>query len=269
MKILFFGDIFGRPGREVLRHMLPQWKKEYKPDVIIANGENASHGAGISENAIKEMLGAGVDIVTGGNHSIEGKNADVLLNDAKLPLLRPANMSSACAGKGHRYFTFGNKEILVINLIGQVHMRFHYDSPFLALDNILEENKSGKNANIILVDWHAEASSEKVALAWHVDGRVSAVLGTHSHTPTADARILPQGTGLISDVGFLGPHNSIIGQEISQNLKRFLTQTPIKVDVAQAPPYEINAVFLEIDNASGKTIKIEQVRKIIQEDLKK
>ncbi len=267
MKILFFGDIFGRPGREVLRFMLPQWKKEYVADAVIANGENVSHGAGISERTIQEMIDAGVDIITGGNHSIEGKNADALLNDQKLPLLRPANMSSECAGTGHRYFTFGGGEILVINLSGQVHMRFHYDSPFLALDTILEKNKRGKNTNIILVDWHAEASSEKVVLGWYADGRVSAVLGTHSHTPTADARMLPQGTGLISDVGFVGPHNSVIGQEISKNLKRFITQTPVKVDVAEAPPYEINAVFLEIDNKSGKTTKIEQLRKIIEQKL--
>ena len=250
-----------------MRHILPQWKKEYKPDAVFANGENMAHGAGISEKAIKEILDAGVDVITGGNHSIEGKDADVLLNDTKLPLLRPANMSSACAGKGYRYFEFNGREMLVINLIGQVHMRFHYDSPFLMLDTILEENKRGKNVNIILVDWHAEASSEKVAMAWYADGRVSAVLGTHSHTPTADARILPQGTGLISDVGFAGPHYSVIGQEISQNLKRFITQTSVKVDVAEAPPYEINAVFLEIDNESGKTTKIEQLRKIIEQKL--
>ncbi|OGY15738.1 MAG: hypothetical protein A3I52_01620 [Candidatus Blackburnbacteria bacterium RIFCSPLOWO2_02_FULL_40_10] len=288
MRILFFGDIFGKPGREALKFIIPQWKKEYEPDVIIANGENMSHGAGISESAIKELMSAGVQIITGGNHTLEGKNASNLLNDASLPLLRPANMSSELPGRGFGFYRIGNNpldpargrelgimdgpenaNLLVINLIGQVHMRYQYDSPFKAIDEILQGPtlKSERSGLVKIVDWHADASSEKIALGWYLDGRVSAVLGTHSHTPTADERILPKGTSFVSDIGMIGPHNSIIGQEISANLERFIKQIPKKVEVAPAPPYEINAVFLETDEKTGKTIKIQRIRKIIHENL--
>ena len=277
MKILFFGDIFGKPGREALKFIVPQWKKEYEPDVVIANGENMSHGAGISESATKELLEAGVQIITGGNHTFEGKDASKLLNDPKLPLLRPANMPSEMPGRGYAFFKVKNHEaaavenavgadLLLINLIGQVHMRYQYDSPFKAVDEILSNIQISHYPSIpIIIDWHADASSEKVAMGWYLDDRVSAVLGTHSHTPTADERILPKGTGFVSDIGMAGPHNSIIGQEIAANLERFTKQISKKVDVAEAPPYEINAIFLEIDEKTAKTIKIQRLRKIIIE----
>lgn len=280
MKILFFGDIFGRPGREALKFIIPEWKKKFAPDIVIANGENMSHGAGISETAIKELLVSGVQIITGGNHTFEGKDSFKLLNDLNIPLIRPANMSAELPGRGHIFFGIKNGELrimntpddadlLVINLIGQVHMRYHYGSPFRIADDILQKNHSSHSTFHIpvIVDWHADASSEKVALGWYLDGRVSAVLGTHAHTPTADERILPKGTGFVSDVGMVGPHNSIIGQEILANIERFIKQIPKKVDVASAPPYEINAIFLEIDEKTGKTIKIQRLRKIIEVEL--
>ena len=276
MKVLFFGDIFGKPGREALKFIVPQWKKEYEPDVVIANGENMSHGAGISESATKELLEAGVQIITGGNHTFEGKDASKLLNDPKLPLLRPANMPSEMPGRGYMFFGIKNQELrimntpdgadlLIINLIGQVHMRYNYESPFLTADKIISQYSDIQYP--IIIDWHADASSEKVALGWYLDGRVSAVLGTHSHTPTADERILPKGTGCISDIGMNGPHNSIIGQGISANLERFTKQVPKKVEVAEAPPYEINAMLIEIDEKTAKTTKIQRLRKIIQDKL--
>ncbi|KKU51252.1 MAG: hypothetical protein A3H69_02720 [Candidatus Sungbacteria bacterium RIFCSPLOWO2_02_FULL_47_9] len=273
MKILFFGDIFGRPGREALLHIIPEWKASLKPDIIIANGENVSHGAGLSESSVNEIFQAGVQIITGGNHSLEGSNAGSLLNDEHLPIVRPENMPEGSPGRGFVYFSFSSgelrqshdnsdSELLVINLIGQTHMRFHYDSPFSAFERILKDAEI-KKPKVILVDWHADASSEKIAFGWFADGRVTAVIGTHTHTPTADERILPKGTAFISDVGMVGPHFSVIGQEIENNIKRVLLQAPRKVDVASAPPYEINAVLLDIDEISWKATKIERQRKII------
>lgn len=264
MKILFFGDVFGRPGREALAKIIPEWRAKYSPDVVIANSENISHGAGISEKAIREIREAGVNIMTGGNHSLEGKNAAQLLNDTSLPLLRPENFVAGSPGRGFGYFDAGGKKLLVINLIGQAHMRQHYDSPWTAVDRILKENEGGENAKHIIVDWHVDVTAEKMAMGWYLDGKVSAVLGTHAHTPTADERILPKGTAFISDVGMVGPHYSIIGQEIEANLQRYRTNLPTKVDVAEAPPYEINAVFLELNDDGGKAVKIQRLRDILE-----
>ncbi|MBI2637540.1 MAG: YmdB family metallophosphoesterase [Candidatus Sungbacteria bacterium] len=273
MKILFFGDVFGRPGREALLRIIPEWRASFSPAIIIANGENMSHGAGISESSVKEILQAGVDIITGGNHSIEGPDAGRLLDDTTLPLLRPANMAGGLPGRGFDYFSFSSgtvtraardadSELLVINLISQTNMRFHYDSPFSAFEKILKDAEV-KKPKIILVDWHADASSEKIALGWLADGHVTAVLGTHTHTPTADERILPKGTAFISDVGMVGPHYSVIGQEIEENITRLILQTPKRVDVAPAPPYEINAVLIDINETTWKATRIERLRKII------
>lgn len=282
MKILFFGDIFGRPGREVLKLAMPEWREKYKPDIIMANGENMSHGAGISETALKEIMETGVDIITGGNHSLEGKNAAEILNNPGLPVLRPANMPDGLPGLGYAFFGIENREprpfekergklrimdsaegadLMVINLIGQVNMRYHYNSPFEAVDKIL--SLVGEVNLPIIVDWHADASSEKMAMGWYLDGRVSAVIGTHSHIPTADERILPKGAAYISDAGMVGPYHSIIGQEITLNLERFIKQIPKKVEVAAAPAFEVNAVYLEIDEKTSRTIEIRRLRKIV------
>ncbi|MDO8560846.1 MAG: TIGR00282 family metallophosphoesterase [bacterium] len=264
MKILFFGDVFGRPGREALAKIIPEWKAKYSPDIIIANAENISHGAGISENSIREVREAGIDIMTGGNHSLEGKNAAELLNNHEIPIVRPENLAKGSPGRGFKYFEINNKNLLVINLIGQVHMRQNYDSPWTAADRILKQNEAGENAKHIIVDWHADVTAEKIAMGWYLDGKVSAVLGTHSHTPTADERILPKRTAFISDVGMTGAHYSIIGQEIETNLKRYRTNSPVRVDVASAPPYETNAVLIELDDENGRATKIERLRKILE-----
>lgn len=264
MKILFFGDVFGRPGREALTKIIPEWRTKYSPDVVIANAENISHGAGISEKSLNEIREAGVDIMTGGNHSLEGKNAAELLNDPTLAILRPENLVAGSPGRGFGYFDVNGKKLLVINLIGQAHMRQHYDSPWTAVDRILKENEGGENTKYIIVDWHVDVTAEKMAMGWYLDGTVSAVLGTHSHTPTADERILPKGTAFISDVGMSGPHYSIIGQEIEANLQRYRTNSPTKVDVASAPPYEINAVLLGLDSNTGKASKIQRLREILE-----
>ncbi len=260
MKILFFGDIVGQPGRQAIKKILPQWKKKYQPDFIIANGENAAHGKGITENTVNEILEAGVDFITSGDHIWDQPNTAALLEDKKIPVIRPANFPDNNPGRGYQLVELRTKKILIINLIGRTFMKQHYDDPFKKADEIIEQE--GDQTNIIIVDWHAEATSEKVCLGWYLDGRVSAVLGTHTHVPTADARILPQGTAYISDVGMVGTRDSSLGRDKDDAIKRFLTQTKVKMRVADGP-VQVDAVLLKI-NKQGKTEKIEKLQKIVQ-----
>lgn len=263
LRVLAFGDIFGRPGREALTKILPEWKQNFSPDLVIANGENLSHGKGISDTTISEIRHAGVDVITGGNHVLEGKNAAELLDDTSLPLLRPVNFISSLPGRGTLYQEVAGTKILVINAIAQTHMRMHYDSPYAAIEKVLVENLQEEKAPIIIIDWHAETTSEKVVLGWWLDGRVSLIFGTHTHTPTADERILPKGTGIISDIGMTGPHNSVIGEDWARRVDILVHQKLVKPDVAEAPPYEVNAILVDIDAGSGKCLKIERLRKIL------
>ncbi|MBI2097086.1 MAG: YmdB family metallophosphoesterase [Candidatus Sungbacteria bacterium] len=263
MKILIFGDIFGRPGREALARVLPQWKKQYSPDLVIANGENLSHGRGISETSAAEILGAGVGVITGGNHILEGKNADELLANQNLPVVRPINFIATHPGKGWLRVNAAGTDVLIVNAIAQTHMRAHYDSPYAAVSKLLEENAASEKTKVVILDWHAETTSEKVAMGWWLDGKASLVYGTHTHTPTADERILPQGTGFISDIGMTGPHYSVIGEDISRRIDILVHQKLAKPDVAAAPPYEVNALLAEIDPKTGKCVRIERLRQIL------
>ena len=263
LKLLIFGDIFGRPGREALAKILPQWKKEFAPDLVIANGENLSHGRGISETTIAEIRAAGVDVITGGNHILEGKNSDALLNDESLKLIRPINFIPSLPGRGWLLINVAGVEDLVINAIAQTHMRSQYDSPYLAIENLLKQNDEGSKTKAIIIDWHAETTSEKMVLGWWLDGKVSLVYGTHTHTPTADERILPQGTGFISDIGMTGAHNSVIGEDPGLRIDILIHQKQTKTDVAAAPPYEANAIIAEIDTDTGKCARIERLRQIL------
>lgn len=259
MKVLFFGDIVGRPGREAIKKILPAWKKKYQPDLILANGENLAHGKGVTEKTLKEVLDSGIDLVTSGNHVWHQKEAIPLLEDKELPLLRPANWSFGVAGQGQKIITLRTKKILLINLIGRVFMHKQYDDPFRCIDYILDE--LDQEVDGIVIDWHAEATSEKQALGWYCDGRVSAVLGTHTHIPTADARILPQGTAYISDIGLVGVRDSILGLDKETALKGFLFQLPQKLEVAQGP-VEVNAVLVEIVS-KNKAESIEKLQTVV------
>jgi metallophosphoesterase (TIGR00282 family) len=260
MKILFFGDIVGRPGRQAIKKILPQWREKYQPDLIIANGENLSHGSGITKKTLEEIFKTGVDLVTSGDHTWKQKEIGVLLEDKKKPLIRPANFPPGLPGQGFRKIQIRTKRILVINLIGRVFMQEQYEDPFRKADQIIKEE--GENTDIIIVDWHAEATAEKVCLGWYLDGRVSAVLGTHTHIPTADNRLLTKGTAYISDVGMVGPRDSSLGRDKETAIKKFLTQMPLTLDVAEGPT-EINAVLIEAEEKS-KAKKIECLRETIQ-----
>ncbi|OGZ35162.1 MAG: metallophosphoesterase [Candidatus Portnoybacteria bacterium RIFCSPLOWO2_01_FULL_43_11] len=261
MKILFFGDIIGRPGREAIKEILPQWKKKYQPDLVLANGENLAHGLGVSERTLKEVLEAGVDLITSGNHIFDKTEAIPLLEDKEISLLRPANYPPMVPGRGCQIIEIGIKKILVINLNGRLFFKESLDCPFREADRILEEYEDEKTAAII-VDFHAEATSEKVVMGHYLDGRVSAVLGTHTHIPTADDKILPAGTAYISDIGMVGPAYSVIGIDKDVIIKEFLTQIRQKKGEIAQGPVEINAVLLETDN-QGRAKKIERLREII------
>lgn len=259
MRILFFGDIVGRLGRQAIKKILPQWQKKYQPDLVLANGENLAHGMGITEKTLKEVLEAGIDLVTSGDHTWDQKETNALLEDKEIPLIRPANFPPGNPGQGYRLMEIRTKKILMINLIGRVFMRQQYDCPFRKADEILEE--TGEEAEIIIVDWHAEATSEKVCLGWHLDGRVSAVLGTHTHISTADARILPQGTAYISDVGMVGVQDSSLGADKKLAIESFLKQIPFKLETAEGP-VEVNAVLVETGK-QGRAEKIEKLQEIV------
>lgn len=266
--------------------MLPKWREKFSPDIVVANVENIAHGKGIGLKQIEELREAGVQIFTGGNHSVEGKDSAKILSDKTIPITRPANMSPNFPGRGVVLYkvksqnetspssTLGvelpqtpsvfpvEAELLVINLIGQVNMRQNYDSPFHAVDKILENFSDATPFKI--VDWHADITSEKEVMGWYLDGKVSAVFGTHTHVPTADAKILPRGTAYISDVGMVGPYNSIIGVEIEPAFSRFKNQASSPLNIVETGPIEVNAIYLEISE-SGQAVDIKHLREIIIE----
>lgn len=259
MNILFIGDIFGRPGRNAIKKVLKDYREKLGIDLVIANAENMSHGKGVSEENIREMREAGVDFFTSGNHVFKEKAIIPFLDSKNLPLVRPANYPENAPGRGYEIVDTGlMKKVLVINLMGRVFMPAHLDCPFRTADRILEEHQHEKLA-AIFVDIHAEATSEKMALAHYLDGRVTAVIGTHTHVPTADERVLDGGTAFQSDVGFTGPIDSVIGAEKKGIIENFLTQLPVKHEVASGPSV-FNAVKISIDDQTMKAIGIERIQ---------
>lgn len=252
MKILFVGDVVGSPGRKMIEEYLPLLKKEYRPQVTIINGENAASGKGITEKIYKQFLNHGADVVTLGNHTWNKREIFDFIDDAT-NLLRPANFPESNPGKGITYLNVNGKEVAIINLQGRTFLP-PIDCPFKAADQLVDE--AGKRASIIFVDFHAEATSEKQAMGWYLDGRVSAVVGTHTHTQTADERILPQGTAFITDVGMTGPYDSILGVEKETIINRFLDGLPARFEVDTKGDSQLNAVILEVsETGQAKLIK--------------
>jgi len=262
MRFLIFGDVVGEPGRQAINKALPLLKEEFKPDSVIINIENIAHGSGVSPATWEEASRWQADIYTLGDHAWGNVAGIPLLDDPKIPIVRPANYPDNVPGKGYRTFTNGALEIAVINLQGQVFFKNDPENPFRAMDELLELDDI-KRSNIVLVDFQAEATSEKRGLGWHLDGRVSALWGTHTHVPTADAQILPKGTGYISDVGMNGNYVSIIGADKDGPLKSFKTQLKMKWTYDDVGPLEIGALVLDVDPKTGQTTSIAHVRKII------
>jgi metallophosphoesterase (TIGR00282 family) len=250
LRILAVGDIFGRPGREAVRTLLPGLRRDLEIDFVIANGENAAGGRGITSTIVDELLGAGVDVITSGNHIWDQKEIIPYL-DEDFPILRPLNYPPTTPGRG--CVAVGNA--LVVSLIGRVFVG-NFDCPFRAMDNLLE--RVGDSYKVILVDFHAEATSEKMALGWYLDGRVTAVVGTHTHVGTADNRLFTKGTAYVSDLGMVGPRDSVIGSAVEDVLVRFLDQTPRRLTVAGGP-LQFNSVMMEIDEDSGSATAITRV----------
>jgi len=249
MKILFIGDIYGKPGIEMLTEHLPQLKDDYRPNLIIVNAENASNGRGLSQKNYKEIMSLGVHAMTMGNWVWGNKELFEFIEDSKV--IRPFNFRQA-PGKGYLTLNFNGQKILVINALGRTFMNANMDCPFIGIDKILEIEK----ADYTLVDIHAEATSEKVALGHYLDGRVNAVVGTHTHIPTADERVLPNGTLYITDVGMTGPLNGVIGVTKEIVLDRFLNGFSIPNEVAPGPK-QLNAVIMDLAKKTIKRIHIE------------
>lgn len=262
MRFLILGDVVGRPGREAVSLVLPELRKEYEPDSVIVNIENIAHGVGITPSTFSEAEDWGADVYTLGDHTWDSKQGFEILEDKSKPIVRPANYPDGVPGRGYYMFSSGAYRIVVINLQGQVFFRNHPLNPFHALDELLSRPEVAA-ADIKLIDFHAEATSEKRGLGWHADGRVTAVWGTHTHVPTNDAQILPQGTGYITDIGMCGSHNSIIGVDKEGPLKSFLTQMKMSVTFDDVGPLEVGGVLLDVDPTTGKTTNIAQIRKIL------
>ncbi|MFC1559756.1 TIGR00282 family metallophosphoesterase [Candidatus Margulisiibacteriota bacterium] len=262
MKILFIGDIIGRPGRNMTKQLLPEIKKEFSPDVIIANGENSAAGFGITAKVYKELTEMGIEVITMGNHIWDRK--EFLSDIGSCPnLIRPANYPEGVPGIGYKVFTANNgTKYAVLNLIGRVFMTA-VDDPFKVGEKII--NKLRKETHLVIVDMHAEATSEKQAISWFLDGKATALIGTHTHVQTADERILPGGTAMITDIGMVGSWDSIIGVEKDNIINRFLTAMPTKFEPEKNGKGIFNALLIEADPKTGKTIKLERIFKVINE----
>lgn len=260
MKILFLGDVVGAPGRKMVREYLPKLKEKYKPNLTIINGENSAGGKGITKKIYKQLLESGADVITMGNHTWDKKEIFEFIDEAK-NMVRPANFPENNPGKGMTFININNTEVAVINLQGRTFLP-PSDDPFKKFDSLIKEAK--KRTNIIFVDFHGEATSEKQAFGWYVDGLVSSVVGTHTHTQTADDRILPKGTAYITDVGMTGPYDSILGMDRNVVINRFLNGLPARFEVDEKGRNQLNGVFITIDPKSGKSTKIERI--IINDD---
>jgi metallophosphoesterase (TIGR00282 family) len=253
VRLLFVGDVVGSPGRRALDALLPGLRERHAPDFVVVNGENAAGGVGITERIARGILELGVDAITLGNHAFRHTDVYEYL-DREPRIVRPANYPRADPGRGHTVVERDGVRLGVVNLAGTVFLD-PWRSPFPEADAILAELRDGTDH--VLVDFHAEATSEKVAMGWYLDGRVTACVGTHTHVPTADARVLPGGTAYVTDVGMTGPRDGVIGVQRDQAIKRFLTQTPVKFETAGGDSW-LNAVLIDAGD-EGRARSIEQL----------
>lgn len=255
MRILFVGDVVGRPGRRAVKRWVPEIRADEQVDLVIANAENSAGGLGATPSSLKEMRDAGVDAFTMGNHTWRKKDVIPELESSK-DIVRPANYPDGVPGRGYTILTLPNGDTVgLVNLIGRIYMDA-VDCPFLKAEALIPIVK--REAAVVLVDMHGEASSEKVAMGWHLEGKVTAVVGTHTHVQTADEWILPGGTAYITDVGMCGPIYSVIGTERAPVLKRFRTGIPTMFSVAKSGPALFSAVLIDADPRSGKATAIKR-----------
>jgi len=261
---LVFGDIVGRIGREAVMTSLPGFRVQTEPDLVIANCENLAGGRGVTERTLDQLIDAGIDVFTSGNHLWDRERiADVLANERYAGrLVRPANYPSGTSGRGWILLTVGVKKVLVVNFLGRVFSETLTENPFITLDRILTETATA-GPDIVLVDFHSEATSEKVAFGWYADGRTAAVWGTHTHVPTRDERILPGGTAYITDIGMSGFRDGVIGVERESVLHNFTTkQLPMRHNVPSSGEAIVNALFLTVGDR-GQATAVEHLQRII------
>ncbi len=264
MKLLFIGDIVGQPGRRAVAELLPKLREQHSLDFVIANGENSAGGSGITPKTAEEIFSAGVDVITSGDHLWDQKEVMELLANEKR-FLRPLNYPPGMSGTGSAVFEIkrkikANLSIAVLNVQGRAFMQPPLENPFLLAAE--EVKRLREQTKIIFVDFHAEATSEKIAFARMLDGQVSAVVGTHTHVQTADEQIFPGGTAYLTDAGFTGPHESVLGREIEPVIKRFLTGMPQRFEVAKNNVL-LHGAVIEIDDASGKALKIQRLAEAV------
>ena len=260
MKIVFLGDIVGKPGREAALTVVPILRAEYAPDLIVANAENVAGGWGITGEIARALHAGGIDVVTLGNHTWAKPDAYDFLG-AETRVLRPANYPPGAPGRGWGlYKTASGLTVGVANLIGRIFME-PLDDPFRAADEVIAHLRP--HTNVLFFDFHAETTSEKQAFGWYLDGRASAVVGTHTHVQTADERVLPGGTAYITDVGMCGPENSVIGMDVSIVVERFRTQLPHRFQVATGDPTRVCAVVVSVDPDTGRATGIERISRLV------
>ena len=260
MKLLFIGDVVGSPGRDMVQEYLPKLKDKYKPHFVVINGENAAAGRGITEKIYRQFLESGANAVTMGNHTWDHKDIFEFIDNEK-NIVRPANFPEGTPGKGLTFIRWNDLQVALINLQGRTFMP-PLDCPFKAAEKLVEEAR--KVTPIIFVDFHAEATSEKQALGWFLDGRVTAVVGTHTHVQTADYRILPNGTAYMTDVGMTGPYDGILGMTREPIIQKFLNSLPARFTVPKDGRTQLSAVLIDIDEKSGKAKRIQPI--LINED---
>lgn len=251
MRVLVIGDVIGRTGRAAVGAVLPGLRRELELDLVIANGENLAGGLGITRETAEELVSYGVDVITTGNHVWDHREILPHL-DSDLPIIRPLNYPPDTLGRGY----IESDGALVVNLLGRVFIGIG-DCPFRAVDHLIKEHR--ERPKVIIVDMHAEATSEKQAIGFYLDGRVSALVGTHTHIPTADTRVLPGGTAYVTDVGMVGAINSVIGVEIEDVLERFLKQTPKRLTVATEGPVRFDSVLIDVDDETGLATEIVRI----------
>ncbi len=256
MRILAVGDIVGRVGVQKLKDTLPKIIKEYQIDFVIVNGENAADGMGITEKMYRDMLALNVNVVTMGNHTWGKKEIFNFIDDENI--IRPANYTDNNPGKGYRIYSCNDKKIAVINLIGRTTMGVLSENPFLKVKEIV--NKIKNTVDIIIIDFHAEATAEKIAMAYYLDGEVSILFGTHTHVQTADEEILEKGTAYITDIGMTGPKKSVIGMDVEASIKRFETSLPEKYKIAEGKA-KFNSCMFEIDDETNTVIDIKRINR--------
>jgi metallophosphoesterase (TIGR00282 family) len=256
MRVLILGDVMGRPARRAVRDLVPSLIEKEEIDLVIANAENSAGGMGVDIKSAKELLSAGVQVLTSGNHIWKKKEIYPFLDEQE-SLIRPANYPAGAPGKGWCVWQHNGLRALVINVQGLVFMPNHVEDPFRCVDEILKQQ--GSRSPVVIVDMHAEATSEKYAMGWYLDGRASIVFGTHTHVQTADERILPNGTAYITDLGMCGPFDSVIGMEKDTVIRGFITQLPRQFEVAQ-DNVVLQGVITDIDEESGKARAIRRLR---------